>query len=289
MARYLTKKRRKINKCKKSRKGHRRKGRSIKRHTVGKRRRMVGGDLYTDQFNFNVTADDLNFVIGKNQSYASKFRQQVSSDNDQSGKMDVFNKIELVAYGIALVTNRSIGKYLRTDNRKEQINVFACYLQENSNEPFCYAILRCADTFCFDFGNHSVVTPNFYMDDKILFLFVKDQQTSIQIESSNARKLDNEIVKGKQYNAFEFTNRISSDHLYKILVPEIEEKEANLKQFFDAVKEGIIFLEKKEYYEELANEIKKKDIKSLKYGRTIKTSGAQDAIGLGLGLGLFGL
>lgn len=277
MARYLTTRKRNNKKYKKSPKGRGKGRRSIKRHTVGKRRRMVGGDLYMDQFNFNVTADDLNYVIGKNQSYASKFGQS------ESGKKAVFDKIELVAYGIALVTNRSIGKYLRTDNRKEQINVFACYLEENPTEPFCYAILRCANTFCFDFGNHIVVTPNFHMDEKILFLFVKDHQTSIENASSNTKQLADEIVKEKKYNAFEFTNRISSDHLYKILVPEIEDKEANLKQFFVAVKEGI-FLEKKEYYKELADEIKKKNIKSLKDGRTIKTSGAHDAIGLGFGL-----
>ena len=43
MARYLTKKRRNIKKYKKSRKGHRRGGRSVKRHTSGKKRRMMGG------------------------------------------------------------------------------------------------------------------------------------------------------------------------------------------------------------------------------------------------------
>ena len=280
MARYLTKKRRNIKKYKKSRKGHRRKGRSVKRHTVGKRRRMVGGDVFTDKFNFNVTADDLNFVIGKNQSYASKFRQS------ESDKNDVFDKIELVAYGIALVTNRSIGKFLRTDNRKEQINVFACYLQPNTNEPFCYAILRCANTYCFDSGKHDVVIPNFEMDEKILFLFVKEQQTQtqIQIMSSNARKLDDETVKGKQYNAFQFANRISSDDLYKILVPETKDNEANLKQFFDKVANRSNFIEKKEYYKELDDVIKEDNIKSLRDRQTSRTSGARDAIGLGFSL-----
>jgi hypothetical protein len=277
MARYLTKKRRNIKKYKKSRKGHRRKGRSVKRHTVGKRRRMVGGDVFTDKFNFNVTADDLNFVIGKNQSYASKFRQS------ESDKKAVFDKIELVAYGIALVTNRSIGKFLRTDNRKEQINVFACYLQPNTNEPFCYAILRCANTYCFDSGKHDVVIPNFEMDEKILFLFVKEQQTQIQIMSSGAKKIPDEVVKGTAYNTFQFTNRISSDDLYKILVPEIEDNEANLKLFFDAVKQGINFIEKKEYYNELDHVIKEDNIKSLRDRQTSRTSGARDAAGLGLG------
>jgi hypothetical protein len=266
MARYLTKKRRNIKKYKKSRKGHRRGGRSIKRHTVGKRRRMVGGD---DVFNFNINSEDLKYVMSRNQRYPVLLG---------------VNKVEFVAYGIALVTNRSIGKLLRTDNRKEQINVFACYLQENTNEPDCYAILRCADTFCFDYGNHSVVTPNFHMDDKILFLFVKDQQTSIETASNNTKKLAGEMVKGISYNVFQFNNRISSDDLYKILVPPVEPHNANLNAFFDTVANKNDLLEKKEYYEDLGSEISRANIQKLENRKPGSGSGAQDAAGLGFSL-----
>jgi chaperone required for assembly of F1-ATPase len=82
---------------------------------------------------------------------------------------------------------------------------------------------------------------------------------------------------------FQFNNRISSDHLYKILVPRVEEHDANLNTFFNTVATSHDFSTQKEYYKDLADEIEKKGIKSLSDGRTIKTSSAQDVIGFGLG------
>jgi hypothetical protein len=205
------------------------------------------------------------------------------NNNERYPVLRDVTKVELVAYGIALVTNRSIGKFLRTDNRKEQINVFACYLQANPSELFCYAILRCANTYCFDVSDNTAFMPNYHMEDKILFLFVNPLN---DIASSGAKKIPDEVVKGIAYNTFQFANRISSDDLYKILVPRVEEHDANLKQFFDAVKEGINFLAKKEYYGELDEEVKKTPRRDLEQRRKNpgSGSGARDAAGLGLGL-----
>jgi hypothetical protein len=264
MTRYLTKKRRNIKKYKKSRKGNRRGRRSVKRHTLGKRRRMVGGDIYEDHFNFNVDDPDLLYIIRNNKMYPVL--------------KNVYS-VKLVAYGIALVTNRNIGKLLRTDNRKEQINVFACYLDDNT--LFCYAILRCPSTFCFDRSENTVFIPNYYMDDKILFLFVNQV---LDIASSYAQMLQSyESVKGISYNVFQFNNRISSDHLYKILVPKTENDDANLNTFFNAVVEKNNFLEQKQYYGDLVEEIEKYPRQVLEQREKNRGSGARDAVGLGFG------
>jgi hypothetical protein len=254
MARYLTKKRRNIKKYKKSRTGRGKGGRSIKRHTVGKRRRMVGGD---DVFDFNVDPNDLQVFMSKIEKYTSPFRaksiqykyisKKDETDKDCAGndKIDYnnkpivrreeedifgFEKVELVAKGFALVTK--MGSIFSANNRKEQINVFACYMKEENTDPLCYAIVRCAKPSCKDGSEPQIrLKPNSNMESKILFLFIKDYLRS------NITKLPSqEIVNRTKYNAFTFTTRLSSDEdEYKILVPEREAKPLNLNDFFNAV------------------------------------------------------
>lgn len=257
MARYLTKKKRNIKKYKKSRRGLRRGRISVKRHTVVKRRRMVGG---ADEFDFNVDHNDLQVFMSKIDKYTSPFRiggimynyipesGEKAKDCVGNYKIDYitglkidrgaeyipgFEKVELVAKGFALVTK--MGSIFSANNRKEQINVFACYMKKENTDPLCYAIVRCAKSSCKD-GSESNprLKPNSNMDSKILFLFIK--QPAINIIPSGAKKSSLETVKGEQYNSFTFTTRLSSDEdEYKILVPVTEAKPLNLNNFFDAV------------------------------------------------------
>ena len=220
---------------------------------------MVGG---ADEFNFNVDPDDLQVFMSKIEKYTSPFRignikykyipesGETAKDCAGNDKIDYntkkpiirskeedifgFEKVELVAKGFALVTK--MGSIFSANNRKEQINVFACYMNKLDTVPMCYAIVRCAKSSCND-GSESNprLKPNSNMDSKILFLFIK-QQSKIDIIPSGAERLSIETVKGEQYNAFTFTTRLSSDDdEYKILVPVTEESGLNLNNFFDAV------------------------------------------------------
>lgn len=265
MTRYLTKKRRNIKKYKKSQKG-RGKGRisirrcktrklkgfkKAKRYTLGKRRRMVGG---ADDFNFNVDPVDLQVFMSKIDKYTSPFRMKgiKYKYNPQQGETvkgcdgedildtknqpilrseeDIygFEKVELVAKGFALVTK--MGSIFSGTNRKEQINVFACYVKNMDTTPLCYAIVRCYKSSCKDESEQNPrLKPNSNMDSKILFLY-KDKIIG------NVTKGIPLTVNGIKYNAFTFTTRLSSDEdEYKILVPETEEVGLNLNKFFDAV------------------------------------------------------
>ena len=254
MARYLTKKRRNIRKYKKSRIGRGKGRRSVKRHTVGKRRRMVGGD---DVFDFNINSEDLQVFMSEIDKYTSPFRaksitykyipkkDETYKDCAGDNKLDYntnepivrteediagFEKVVLVAKGFALVTKT--GTIFSGTNRKEQINVFACYVNNSDTVPTCYAIVRCAKSNCKDGSEPKIrLKPNSNMDSKILFLFTKTML------ASNVTKLPTpEIVNRTDYNAFTFTTRLSSDEdEYKILVPVTEAKPLNLNNFFDAV------------------------------------------------------
>lgn len=247
MTRCLTKKKRNIKKYKKSRRGLRRGRISVKRHTVVKRRRMVGG---ADEFDFNVPPEDLKVAMSYYETYGSPFRQNYIQyvDGDEKIK-NGFDRVELVAYGFALVTKT--GTIFSGTNRKEQINVFACYLPlrvdpripipnkvdtRDQNDPFCYAIVRCAKTICRDEGTRNRSKANYNMEDKILFLFISTNRNNINPLSSNVIQYENEKVKGIDYNVFEFTNKLSLDdeNRYKILVDNLESQNS-LKKFFEAV------------------------------------------------------
>ena len=240
MTRYLTTRKRNIKKYKKSRTGRGKGRRSIrrcktrkpkgfkkaKRHTVGKRRRMVGGE----NFNFNVDADDLN----KYMSYMDKYRSELSikgiikEDNKTAG----FDRVILVAYGFVLVTK--MGTMFSSNNREEQINVFACYcnIHQNGKQPICYAIVRCPKSNCLDISQINTLNSN--MDGRILFLFIDTRA------NSNVTRLGIKKVGSNDYNAFKFTTRLSSDDdTYKILVSP---NEKSLTAFFDTVADKKFYL-----------------------------------------------
>jgi len=227
MARYLTKKRRNIKKYKKSRNGHRRKGRSVKRHTVGKRRRMMVGGA---DFDFNVDADDLEKYMSHMDKYRSKLI--INGIKKKDNKTAGFDKVTLVAYGFVLVTK--MGTMFSSNNREEQINVFACYcnLHLNGIQPICYAIVRCPKSNCLDISQINTLNSN--MDGRILFLFVDTRA------KSNVTKLGIKKVSSNDYSAFEFTTRLSSDDdTYKILVSP---NEISLTAFFNTVADGKFYL-----------------------------------------------
>ncbi len=265
MTRYSITRKRNIKKYKKSQKGRGKGRRSIrrcktrkpkgfkkaKRHTIVKRRRMVGGD---DVFNFNVDPADLQVLMSKIEKYTSPFSVNkikytyIPVDGEKvkgCDKEDIldtkkqsiprseepiygFENVELVAKGFALVTKT--GTILSGTNRKEQINVFACYMEKNNNDPTCYAIVRCYKSSCKDESKPKTrLKPNLNMDSKILFLF-KDKSIG------NVTKGITRRVNGINYNEFTFTTKLSSDDdTYRILVPMNETSGLNLNEFFDAV------------------------------------------------------
>ena len=282
MPRYLTTRKRNIKKYKKSRTGRGKGRRSIrrcktrkpkgfkkaKRHTVGKRRRMVGGEV----FDFNVDAADLQVLLSSGiEKYRSPFAQKYIMYNGDSiikycnnnpiidprtkdpktteiTNFYGFEKVELVAKGFALVTKT--GTLFSRTNRKEQLNVFACYMKNDDTNPLCYAIVRCSNkSGCSDTSTPNPrLKPNSNMDSKILFLFVNQPTT---IDRQNARllqpvvnidvtKLGQETVDGITYNVYEFTNNLTSDDdTYRILVPEPEKGGLNLNGFFNTVSKVI--------------------------------------------------
>jgi hypothetical protein len=240
MTRYSVKRGRRIKKYKKSPKGRGKGRRSIsrcktrkpkgfkkaKRHTVGKRRRMVGGA----PFNFNVNSDDLE----KYMSYMDKYRSEliINGIKKEDDKTAGFDKVILVAYGFALVTK--MGTMFSSKNREEQINVFACYckIHRAGREPICYAIVRCPKSNCLDISEINTLNSN--MDGRILFLFVDTRA------DSHVTKLGIKKVGSNDYNAFKFTTRLSSDDdTYKILVSL---NEISLTAFFNTVAGGTFYL-----------------------------------------------
>jgi hypothetical protein len=241
---------------------------------------MVGGA----DFDFNVDADDLQvFMSSGIEKYRSPFSQKYIMYNGDSiitncdGTQIIdpttsqaktkekkrfygFEKVVLVAKGFALVTKT--GTLFSGTNRKEQLNVFACYLRKEPGDkntdvlaqtrpstiPLCYAIVRCSNkSGCNDESRTNPrLKPNSNMDSKILFLFVKNPQTTNPstkgaalreyVVNTEVNVLDQKTVDRIKYNVFEFTNNLTSDDdTYRILVPEKEEDGLNLNKFFSNV------------------------------------------------------
>lgn len=198
---------------------------------------MIGG---VDNFNFNVSSEDLKTTMSHYERYTSPFRQKYIGYMPE-GTNEVkygFEKVELVAYGFALVTK--LGSMFSGNNRKEQISVFACYKTNIDPNLFCYAIVRCAKTLCNDRSTTNRIKANYNMEDKILFLFISTNG-NVNTLSSNLVQMRDEIVKGTTYNVFQFTNRLlDDDDIYKILVEsdisQIVDPRANkLIPFFQSV------------------------------------------------------
>ena len=284
MTRCLTTRKRNIKKYKKSRTGRGKGRRSIrrcktrkpkgfkkaKRYTVVKRRRMVGGEV----FDFNVDANDLQVLLSSGiEKYRSPFAQKhIMYDGDsiiencngtpitdpttrQAKKKEKtrfygFEKVELVAKGFALVTK--ILTLFSSTNRKEQLNVFACYMKRGDPNPLCYAIVRCSNKSGCKDKSQTVprLKPNSNMDSKILFLFVENPQTTVTSTTGAALReyqvnigvndLGQKTVDGLIYNVYKFTNNLTSDDdTYRILVPDIEDNGPSLHNFFSSVSNKI--------------------------------------------------
>jgi hypothetical protein len=253
MAKYSIKKcqRRNVKKYKKSRRGCGKRSlrggktrkykvfKNIKRRTLGKRKgkRMVGGvDPEPEPWTFRVEPEKLKTYVNTN--YRTNF------DN-----------LRLVAFGYVGITNRGKGYFLRADYRLEQIVVFACYKQMDTDIPSCYAIARC-NGFCPRKGDKikNDECPNFDMEKKILFFepggieikYPIEGQTETDDETNKAIKLlrkkleeryrEKENVEKTMQDIMmiEFTNTISSSDKYRmVLFPYIHS--VTLKPFFSNV------------------------------------------------------
>lgn len=211
--------RRNIRKYKKNQKG----GKTTKRRSLEKRkgkrktRRMRGG------YNYKFRVD-----TGKLKKYIeSEYKIELS-------------KLELVAYGVIGITNRSKGFFLRADHRKEEISVFACYVKKDT--PEFYAIARCVHS-CPEnqdpayLGRIPTEAPNIDMEEKILFLTpnnlkkidvknTTDEKTKNTLKLLKRRLLDQnyEITQDKVNELidsillYEFENSVSSRDKYRIVI-----------------------------------------------------------------------
>jgi hypothetical protein len=217
MTRYSITRKRNNKKYKKSQKGRGKGRRSIrrcktrkpkgfkkaKRHTIVKRRRMVGGGIGND-YNFFINTDMLKKYIQK--EYSRSF-----------GATSLV--LELKGYGYAFITK--LTRFSEV-NRREKIAVYSCSV---NGEIKYYAIVRCDESGCpvrgqrFDYrgqetpGYTGSNTPNHNMETKILFVtkggVTKGAQTFTGNNITDADKIT---------ECYEFKNSISTTDNYRIFV-----------------------------------------------------------------------
>jgi len=216
MTRYSITRKRNIKKYKKSPKGRGKGRRSIrrcktrkskgfkkaKRHTVGKRRRMVGG----------VIGDDYNFFINTNM--LTKYIQKKYGKSLGTGLV-----LELKGYGYAFITKLT---RFSEDNRREKIAVYSCSVNGTINY---YAIVRCDESGCPVRGQRFTYqgqetdnytgsdTPNHNMESKILFVTKGGVPKGAQPFTGN-----NITDAYKITECYEFKNSISTTDNYRIFV-----------------------------------------------------------------------
>ena len=177
MKKYSTKKyrnkRRNVKKYKKSQKNGKTRrykvSKNINRHYSlrkgkGIRRHMSGGlsfyNFHTEAFAFKLDPDKLKDYV--NDKYFDDRK------NDQK-----FTELKRVASGKVAITKNSSGFWLRTDNRYEQILVFACY---RNGTLICYAIARCISDYSCENSLEDYNSgrkdnrPSSGMEEKILFV-----------------------------------------------------------------------------------------------------------------------
>lgn len=168
---------RNIKKYKKSRRGCRKRSliggktrrykvfKNTKRRTLGKRkgRRMVGGVV--EPWTFDVDAEKLKeYILYKHETE--------------------FSQLVIVAFGDVMITNRSLGYWVRADHRREKIVAVACY--DKDGKFVCYAIARCMYLSCDPISgeNPHDKRPNKNMEEKILFVYPNNN------EEKNVKILD---------------------------------------------------------------------------------------------------
>ena len=278
MARYLTTRKRNNKKYKKSPKGRGKGRRSIrrcktrkpkgfkkaKRHTVGKRRRMVGGEV-GDGYNFFINTEMLTKYIQK--EYGRSLGAMREGDL----------VLDLKGFGYAFITKLTS---FSEENRYEKMAVYSCSVDGTIKY---YAIVRCDELGCpvrgqrFTYQGNSTPnytgsnTPNNNMESKILFVTKGGVTIGTQHFSGNT-------FFTTQPPCYEFTNSISTTDKYRIYVDTRYDNK--LQPIFEALSKntldpaGVTFevektrddirnaksnAEKKAYYQRLMDEGKKPD------------------------------
>jgi hypothetical protein len=240
---------RNIKKYKKSRRGCRKRSliggktrrykvfKNTKRRTLGKRkgRRMVGGTAEALQpWTFEVDPDKLKEYINY------EYKTELSREG-----VTKFSKLNVVAFGDVMITNRSLGYYWRAEHRNERLVVLACYTGENEEKKFvCYAIARCMYECPKKINPGYYEPPNHDMEGKVLFvkpdrsmnkIDIVDIQQKIYGNESDKKiskaldKLSDALDKSRQeleeilaanYKWVEFRSSISSKNdLYRVIMP----------------------------------------------------------------------
>lgn len=176
------------------------------------RNKMRGGENNTNFFYCFCDREIIKNIIN------NQYKRQIFNEF----KIELFDNVEYVSWGHVLITNRSIGYYLRKNNKPEQITVYACY---NNNKLYCFAILRCDDYIIYN-NNRNYKTKKLYQN-KILFL--------IPEKRSDLKTIDHfQNKNNKKYICCEFKSYISSDgNLYRIIFKDYVTVFDNLSNFFN--------------------------------------------------------
>ena len=278
MTRCLTTRKRNIKKYKKSRTGRGKGRRSIrrcktrklkgfkkaKRHTVGKRRRMVGGGV-GDGYNFFINTEMLTKYIQK--EYGRSLGAMREGDL----------VLDLKGFGYAFITKLTS---FSEENRYEKMAVYSCSVGGTIKY---YAIVRCDEIGCpvrgqrFTYQGKSTLnytgsnTPNYNMESKILFVTKTGVTIGTQPFSGNTGFT-------KQPPCYEFTNSISTTDKYRIFVDtrydnklqpifeallkntsDPDEVTFEVEKTRDDIRNAKSNAEKKAYYQRLKDEGKKPD------------------------------
>ena len=210
-------------------------------------------------------------------------------------KIELLN-LELVAYGVIGITNRSKGFFLRADHRKEEISVFVCYV-EGKNTPEFYAIARCVHSCPKNqdpayLGRIPTEAPNIDMEEKILFLTpgnlkkidvitTTDEKTINTLKLLKRSLLDTsyEITQDKVDEVinsillYEFVNSVSSHDKYRIVIFPINvvATNKNLIDLFLSIEQNTSFIPKIEQYpvvtqEQLSQPLQQNDTDGIETG-----------------------
>lgn len=219
------------------------KGKGIRRH-------MSGGyyDFRTNSFAFTINLDNLKDYI--NDKYFT--------DNDKTAGNILFTRLEPVAKGKVAITKNSSGFWLRTDNRYEQILVFACFRDKTL---ICHAIARCISDYSCENSLDDYTSdrkddrPSSGMEEKILFVKCgdvkrlnfthltedkkSDRYKAFKKFLANERITEADINTAQDYHLFEFgtlnTDRYRSSSnpgdTYRVIILPIYNE--GLDKFFD--------------------------------------------------------
>jgi hypothetical protein len=185
---------------------------------VGNKMRGGNQEYFYCSFNIQYITDYIR------RKYKTEFQNEFDIDINPRNNFT----LKLVSYGHVFITNRSKGKFLREDNKAEQIAIYACVSKSNT---ICFAILRC---------NFVTQTVNIDFQSKILFLIPnKSKLEKIHIESlrinGKEQKINNNFLSFYQFRSF-----ISSNgDLYRIIILNNETDYHKLPTFFCNLSRGI--------------------------------------------------